>query len=192
MRLFTSTKLSVILTSLLFVTTNAFAGGMKSGENVSRSSTISFAMSVADLSFDAQAKLRELVAGLDKDAIDRIEIAVWSDQAFPKTGSDLPKADRELADKRIDKIKDFLKDTLSVGTVKAYNMAETSNWLARTFRTDDAELKSVFSKEGTTPLVRDDFNHIVAEGGPSKAVAVLIKEKDSKILNNHKVDTMQK
>lgn len=177
MRLFTSTKLPVIFGALLFVTHNAYANKNMHGEKVSRTVTLSFQTSVADLSADGQAKLRELVAGIASGDIDRVEVAVWSDQAFPKTGDDLPKADRDLADNRIDKVKDFLKDTLDVGSVKAYNMAETSNWLARTFRTDDAELKSVFGKEGSTPVARDDFNHIVKEGGPSKAVAILIKEK---------------
>jgi hypothetical protein len=182
MRLFTSPKLGVVLTGLLLVTGNAFAHGSKGA--VGHSATLSFPTGVADLSSDSMAKLKDIVAKVGADNIERIELAVWSDKAFPKTGDDLSKADRELADKRADKIEEFLKDSLKVSDVKDYNMAETSNWLAKAFRTDDAELKSIFAKEANAPLNREEFNLIAEEGGPSKAVAVVIMEKGGRLMDS--------
>jgi hypothetical protein len=53
-------------------------------------------------------------------------------------------------------------------------MAEDSNWLAKTFNTKDAELKSVFSKKGTdTPITNTEYHLIKEEGGPSEAVLIV-------------------
>lgn len=143
-----------------------------------KSAVLSFNKGSSDLSEPDKEKLRQIISSVGVDNISRVEIASWSDKAFPKTGPDLPKADRNLADARADRIKDFLKDEteLSMLRMRKYSMAETSNWLARMFRTDEAELKSVFAKEGETPMVRDDFNVIMNEGGPSKAVLVVIRK----------------
>lgn len=125
-----------------------------------------------------EERLRNLVAGIGADNIDRIEVAAWSDRSFPKKTSDLPKADRDLASQRASKIESFLKSQLDISgmKVKTFNMAETSNWLARTMRTEDAELKSIFAKEGGAQLNRVDFNYIAREGAPSRAVVVVVRK----------------
>jgi hypothetical protein len=57
-------------------------------------------------------------------------------------------------------------------------MAEHANWLARTFDTREAELKSIFGKRGTeTPITNEEFHVIKTAGGPSSAVIVVEKEK---------------
>jgi hypothetical protein len=56
--------------------------------------------------------------------------------------------------------------------ITAYNLAEGSNWLARTFRTPEAELDAVFAKKESGSLVREDFDLIHQNGGPSKAVVI--------------------
>ena len=131
-----------------------------------------------DLSSADQAKIRSLVNNIGTDKVDRIEIAAWSDKAFPKTGSDLAKEDRELADRRASKIHDFLRSDLNISAlkIKRFNMAETSNWLARAFRTDGAELKSIFAKNNAAPMARMDFNIISREGAPSRAVIVVVQK----------------
>ncbi len=55
-------------------------------------------------------------------------------------------------------------------------MAEKSNWLARAFNTQDAELKSLFSKEAAGPITNDDFD-IIKENGDAGSVVILIKRK---------------
>ncbi len=148
------------------------------GRSMEKSTVLSFTKGSAELTDAGRAKLRHIVATIGVDNISRVEIASWSDKNFPMTGNDLAKADKELADERADKVNDFLKDQTDLSTlrIRKYSMAETSNWLARMLRTDEAELKSVFAKEGETPMMRDDFNVIKSDGGPSKAVVVFIRK----------------
>jgi hypothetical protein len=140
--------------------------------------TISFDKGSAMLSETARASLRDLV----KDArasgtIDQVTVAAWSDKALPMGKRDLTEADRDLASKRADAISSVLKTELEVGDVDTYNMAERANWLARTFGTRQAELKSVFAKKGAdTPVTNAEFQVIKNEGGPSEAVVVVEKE----------------
>jgi outer membrane protein OmpA-like peptidoglycan-associated protein len=140
-----------------------------------RSAVISFEPGKSDLTQANQAKLQDLVSKLGGgDKIGRVEVAAWSDKEFPRTGKDLPDSDQDLAEKRGEAIQDYLKNSLSISRVKNFNMAETSNWLARVFRTDDAEIKSVFSKDMNAPMAREDFNLISKNGAPSRAVVVLV------------------
>jgi hypothetical protein len=107
-----------------------------------------------------------------KGKITKIEVAAWSDKDHLVTG-DLPKADRTLADRRLDTIKQDLK--ASVGQMKyihEYNMAENSNWVGRYLHSSEAELDAVFAKRETGTLARPDFALIKSGGSPSKAVII--------------------
>ncbi len=105
---------------------------------------------------------------------DKITIAAWSDQDLPPRGASLTDADENLASARADAIAAYAKANLSITTVQEYNMAESSNWLARTFNTKDAKLKSVFSKRmASTPVTNSAFRMIRHDGGASKAVVVI-------------------
>ncbi len=179
MGIFVSKKVSVLVSTLL-IATGSIASANKDAAYHHRAATLNFTPGGADLSAQDQTKLRDLVNAVGISKIKRVEVAGWSDKEFPQTGSDLAKADRELAEKRISKVKDFLKDDLDVSRVSTYNMAETSNWMARTLRTDDAELKSIFSKEGSAPIMREDFNTITKEGAPSKVVVLAIIDETKK------------
>ena len=176
MRDFATRICSIFLMTLILVFGVTAIGGDKHKHN--HKGTVTFEKGSSDLTTDDQAALKDLINGVGLYNVDRVELAVWSDKSFPRSGTDLPKADRDLADNRITRIKDFIND-LKVSTINTYNMAETTNWLARTMKTDDAELKSVFSKEAAIPLRREDFNIIVNEGAPSKAVVVVVHKKMS-------------
>lgn len=143
-----------------------------------RSAVLHFTKGSSNLTKNEKNKLKDVVAKIGVDNIKRIEIASWSDKDFPITGLDLPKVDRNLADDRASSIDNFLKDSLGVSVfrIRTYNMAETSNWIARMFRTDEAELKSVFAKQEDAPMARDDYNVILSEGGPSRVVMVFIRK----------------
>ncbi len=145
---------------------------------VEKAAVLTFAKGSSELTDAGRTRLHKLVTDIGVENISRVEIASWSDKGFPMTGSDLAKPDKDLADERADKINEYLKEATSLSTlrIRKYSMAETSNWLARMFRTDEAELKSVFAKEGETPMMRDDFNVIRSGGGPSKAVIVVIRK----------------
>lgn len=143
-----------------------------------RAVTVVFPKGSAAIGETESAKLTNLVRVIGSDNIDRIEVAVWADKEFPKTGAELAKSDRDLAELRAAKIKEALKEGTSVSAmkIKVFNMAETSNWLARAVRTRDAELKSIFAKDANAPIERDDYNYIVQTGAPSRAVIVIVRK----------------
>lgn len=139
---------------------------------------IQFTKGSSTIGMNDQAHLRELVMdSIAKGLNSKIEVAVWSDKAHPKKGS-LSKADIQLAEYRATQIKNYIQmDQGHTRNVSVFNMADGSHWLARTFRTNDAELDSAFAKRGTSQIKRDDFRIIKNEGGPYKAVIlVTIKE----------------
>jgi hypothetical protein len=139
------------------------------------SEVVTFDRGSADLSADAKDRLSAMINRIHPDGdVDEAKLAVWSDKAFV-AGMDLPKADRDLADRRIDNISSYLKKDLKVNDVDDFNMAERSNWLARIFNTDDAELKSSYAR-GDQPLSEEELRMIKRHGSPSSAV-IIFREK---------------
>ncbi len=135
------------------------------------SQTIAFEKGSASLNDEGKASLRKMVDDMRaRGDLDKVKIAAWSDRQF-MPNADLPKADRTLAKDRITAINNYLKDDLDVSNTDTFNMAERSNWLARLFRTEDSELKSVFSR-ADTPISDDEFQLIKSNGSPSHAVVI--------------------
>ncbi len=142
---------------------------------VSDYSVIKFDEGSATLSTTAMSKLDEVVSqARSHGQIDQIRVAVWSDRLFSNNKNNLTSADKKLAAQRADSIKDYLKGTLGISSVALFNMAERSNWLARTINTDDAELKSVFAKRGSTPVGHDEFRIFKENGEPQTAVVTVL------------------
>ncbi|MBY0314748.1 MAG: hypothetical protein K2Q26_04475 [Bdellovibrionales bacterium] len=163
------TKLLLTGAAMIFTLGVAHAGGDKV---VTGSATVDFEKGSATLSPSEKQELRDLITSTKaKNKIDKVSIAVWSDQERPVRG-DLSAADRKLADQRKEAIKDAIEGIDDDLSVKAYSMAEGTNWLARTFNTRDAELDSVFAKKDAE-IRREDFKVFKNDGGPSKAVVVL-------------------
>jgi len=144
---------------------------------VTNSAVVDFTPGDASLSSEDRDQIRNLV----KDArghsgvIAKVEVAVWSDKDRPLRG-DLSKSDQNLANERAENIKNALKMSGLTESVKVFNMATGSNWVARAFMTSDAELDSVFAKKDAE-IMRGDFKIIKDNGAPSKAV-VIVKMKD--------------
>lgn len=135
---------------------------------------IDFAPGSAVLSEEHKAKLRQLVREVRSSRdIEQVTIAAWSDKALPMKDAKLLDSDKDLAERRADAIRDIVRMELGVSDIDAYNMAEPANWLARTFNTKDAELKSVFGRTAEeTPVTREEFQLIKDAGAPGKAVVV--------------------
>lgn len=172
-------KLMTITASVALLSAGvASAEGMKhskvSDDKLMKHTTIQFSPGSAVLSESHQAMLRKLVRSVRTNRdIDQITIAAWSDKALPATGKTLSDADRNLADKRAEAIKDIVRMELGVTDVDLYNMAEPANWLARTFNTSDDELKSIFGRTAEEiPVTREEFQMIKSSGAPGKAVVV--------------------
>jgi hypothetical protein len=136
--------------------------------------TITFEAGSARLSDLDKAALRKVVQeARSRGELDEVTVAAWSDRSLPERGSKLSDAVRNLADRRAKAIADVLKTDFAVSDVDTFNMAENSNWLARTFNTKEAELKSVFGRKGaSTPIKNSEYMVIKETGGPSEAVVI--------------------
>jgi hypothetical protein len=67
-----------------------------------------------------------------------------------------------------------MKDTLEVADVDTYNMAEKSNWFARAFNTNDAEVKSLMTEQDAPKNIEPQELTIVQKrGGPRRAVILV-------------------
>jgi hypothetical protein len=167
----TMTLLSLVATVFLF-TPQSFAHGKA---KVTGSAVIDFSPGQSTLTSADTEEIRSLIKDAQANGkIDKIEVAVWSDKEHPVRG-DLSAADKKLAEDRAENIKNALKMSGNTETVKVFNMADGSNWLARTFRTTEAELDSAFAKRDAE-IKREDFKMIKENGAPSKAV-ILVKSK---------------
>ena len=167
-----------ILTMLLItaIAPFSFAGGSK--DKHVKAQSVEFEKGSAALTQDHKSKISEMVQKAKGDE-KNLDIAVWSDQPFPTGEQELSKDQQELAENRVKAIKDYV-DTLEFeGNMETYNMAERSNWLARTFNTEESELKSIFAKEGVEAgAMQEKYEAFKNEGEPSKAVFVMSKDKD--------------
>ncbi len=154
------------------------------GENVSKSeipnAQINFSENQAQLSDADKTELRNMIHDAKaKGDISKVVVAVWSDRSLPRQGEKVKDSDRELAASRAEAISSFLEDELKLD-VEAYNMAETSHWLARNFHTSEAQLKSVFGRKGAeeAPVTDAEFRVIRDSGGPGKAIIVAEQKSD--------------
>lgn len=153
------------------------SGSMTSGAgkaDVANNLDLTFKKGQTKLTAAQRNKIRTFIDGAKgRGEIEEVKIAVWSDKPFPTSGADLPETERSLASARAEQIENFLADQLDVSEVEVFNMAEKSNWLARTFNTDEAELKSVFSMEGGAPMSSEEFQVFKTKGQASKAVLLV-------------------
>jgi hypothetical protein len=165
-----------LMEMLMFTITASFAGqgAYAKDKNVAQSMSINFTAGSAKLNEHDKESMRDLVReGLQRGSIDHITVAAWSDKTLPGEKRNLTDTDRGLAKERTDVISDFLKQEMEVSDVDTYNMAESANWLARTFNTKEAELKSVFGRTDGANDKRAEFREIRRQGGPSLAVVVV-------------------
>ena len=135
--------------------------------------TISFDTGKASLTKDSKTKLNELVKHARASGkINEVQVAAWSDNPVPREGEELSKSDGNLAGNRAKNIANYLKSRYQVSDVDSYNMAERANWLARTFDTADAELKTEIVRGG--PMSKNEFQVFKENGKASKAVVLTL------------------
>ena len=111
-------------------------------------------------------------------AIDGIKVVAWADQEYPTSQQKkLSKHDRELAEKRGDAIKKFIKTSLNEGGVKTYNMAKRPNSLSEMFNTSDTRVKTAMETAGIPQTNSDIVNggkDMGVTGKASHAVIMVI------------------
>ena len=138
--------------------------------------TLSFETGQSALTSYSKELLRNVVRkASDIGKIEEIQTAVWSDNPAPNGSEELAKADITLAEKRVNSIKNYISHTLKVSDVSTYNMAERANWLARTFNTDQAQLKSEIGRD--TYMSKEQFQIFKDHGQASRAVVLVILKK---------------
>jgi hypothetical protein len=126
-----------------------------------------------DLNSRAKEQLKSFQGYIVPNATNKVFVAAWPDHsaAMSTVSSErLNRGDISLVQARLNSIKK------AIGTSHdfvGYNMAESNNWLARTMRTRDAEMDSVFAKQDPAAPLRDDVSYFGARGGASKAVIIL-------------------
>jgi len=138
--------------------------------------TLSFEIGKSSLTPEAKSLLRDMVKhARDRGKIDEIQTAVWSDNPAPRADVGLAKVDQKLAERRASAIKAYLKQEYKISDIDTFNLAERANWLARTFETDEAQLKSEISRGSY--MSKEKFQIFKEHGEPSKAVVLVILKK---------------
>lgn len=167
-----------LLVVMVFLSLSAFSMNNQSSAKKYESVVLTFDQNSSSLTTEQLQRLKaSLLRAREMGIVEKTEMAVWSDKGQPRSG-DLSKADRKLAGDRIKNIKSALKGETSIfERISTYNMTDNSHWIGRTFNSEEAELDAVFAKNEMGPAVREDFNLIKRDGGPSKAV-IIFKLKD--------------
>jgi hypothetical protein len=98
----------------------------------------------------SRRSLSDLIAeSREAGDIQEFKIVAWSDEAYPSNNAPaLPKAQKDLADKRNAQIKSFVKSHDPEIKIAVYNMAKRPNALQKALDTQDAKTKRSFEQAG--------------------------------------------
>lgn len=144
-----------------------------------KSTTLEFSEGSSVLNADQKEQIRSLIQASQKKGEDmNVGIAAWSDQPFPAEDTRLSEDQRDLAQARLNAIEEHIATLDFQGSVDTFNMAKSSNWLARLFNTEESELKSAFAKKDVSEdVLKSRYEVYRKEGDARKAVVVLSKDK---------------
>ncbi len=159
----------------------AFANDKEDEKNMRyETMKIEFDKNSSALNAESRNKLRSKVQALKQgDRLEQITIAGYSDQAFPpKANQKLTDRDEDLADKRIDAVKEAISDLEGIGIdVEAYNLAENPNPVERWLETSDYKLKSSIKGNNTEETPR--HLSLIKDEGKTQSALVVFKVKQS-------------
>lgn len=85
---------------------------------------------------------------MDSGKVDEIKIISWADQEYPGKKTKVPESQKNLADNRNTRIKNYLKATYPSLDFAVYNMAERPNAIQELFNTSDAKIKKSMERAG--------------------------------------------
>jgi hypothetical protein len=114
-------------------------------------STISFAKGQKGLSPEAASDIQKALA--DARALGQIktvEVAVWSDMAYPLKGKSLPHKQINLANDRAKNVEKLIDQVEPKSNVKTFNMAKQPNAFQKWVDTRDAHVKQKLASSGIT------------------------------------------
>jgi len=106
--------------------------------------SLSFKPGDNQLTDTAKADLDALVSKARSTGkkIDGAKVLAWSDSEFYGEKTKLSKSDQELAKKRAEAIKTYLKDSQSISGISTYNMAKPAGKLSQFFETTESKVKN--------------------------------------------------
>jgi hypothetical protein len=172
-----------ILMGLLLLSwgfSSAFAAVDAETESASKSlgaamaSEVSFDEGKASLNESAQNEIRGIInSAKEKGKIDELKVAVWADREYPVKDTKVSKADIDLAKKRADSIKSFIKREMKVGVVHTYNMTERPNALQKFLKTPQEKVKTTMEASGAAPRTSDETGIFGQKAKASKAVIMI-------------------
>lgn len=138
---------------------------------------VSFDEGSAALTEDTKKELRNKISEAKQtNKIDELKIASWADREYPSKDTKASKSEVELAKKRGENLKSFVKDELKVGDVSTYNMTERPNPLQKFFRTGQAKVKNAMEASGAAPRTEKETGVFGTKAKASKAVIMIYYE----------------
>lgn len=112
-----------------------------------------------------------------KGEVEKVKVLAWSDKEYPQREVKYAKSDVDLASNRLDQISSYLKDSLDIGTVHTFNMAERPNKLQKMLDTKDAKVKARTEAEGAAPSTSEETGIFGLKGQSSKALVLIFLKK---------------
>jgi len=138
---------------------------------------------VTDISFDKRSskldnsslrKLNEILYRAKKyGEIDDIKVISWSDEEHPSTKQEkLSKIQKDLAQRRAENIKKFLKQNDNSLSINTFNMAKRPDAISKLLKTEDVKTKRSLEAAGIT---KEEDIKLPNKAGKS-TVLVILKE----------------
>ena len=110
-------------------------------------------------------------------AMDEVKVLAWADREYPTAKTKASKKELDLADRRADAIKKFMKDDLKLSVdIDKHNMAKRPGMFSEMIKTDDYKVKTNFEETGAAPTASNE-NHKRLMGSKVSKAVVFIKYK---------------
>lgn len=168
----------ILLTlSLLGLSTSAFAAHHDKGMEYK---TLSFNKGVTTLTEAQRSEINDMARKFNKKGADvDVTIATWSDEPIPAKGKSLSPEQVDIADKRTQSIKDYIKVLkLDVDETDSFNMAKNPNLLAQAFNTEDNKIKKAVKSETADSDVMKNKYKIIKDNGDTGKAVILVRYDD--------------
>lgn len=124
-----------------------------------------------------EAHRKELKAVFDQEKshgkIKNVQVLTWADREYPGKNEKASSHEINLAYRRGEQIKNFLRRELSVSQVDVYNMAKRPNAIQDLLKTSAAKIKGTMVRSGSAPTYREDSDLFQNGGQSSKAVVFI-------------------
>lgn len=110
-------------------------------------------------------------------AIDEVKVLAWADREYPADSTKATKREKELAERRAEEIKKYIKDDLRLSAdVDNHNMAKRPGVFSELIQTDDYKIKTNFEETGAAPTTVTGQKKAILGSKVSKAV-IFVKYK---------------